>query len=253
MVILQEVKIMHRFFIAASNLSKGVAVIQGGDAEHIKVLRMRVGDHMVVSDGEGGEYQCRLTKIGDGFVEADVLSKSKSEAEPTVRATVYAAMPKGEKADYIVQKCAEAGASSIFFFFSERCVSRPDPKALGKKIARWSKIAEEAAKQSGRGVIPRVSFSGNLGDTLKLAYEAELSLFMYETGERVRLKDALTSAGEFASVSVVTGSEGGFEKFEADIAGHFGLKICSCGPRILRCETAPVAVLSAIMYHTDNM
>ena len=244
---------MHKFFLAGSNISKGLAVIRGSDLNHMTVLRMKVGDHMLVCDGNGGEYTCRLSKIESDFAEAEVLGKSKNKTEASIQASIIAGMPKGDRADFIVQKCTELGAADILFFLSERSVSRPDPKALGKRITRWNRIAEEAAKQSGRGLIPRVSAVSGFTEALDFAKKAMLTLFMYETGARLPIKDALNSAGEFDSVSIVTGPEGGFEKYEADIAGHYGGRICSCGPRILRCETAPVAVLAAVMYHTGNM
>ncbi|HHU23345.1 MAG TPA: 16S rRNA (uracil(1498)-N(3))-methyltransferase [Clostridiales bacterium] len=244
---------MPRFFVAASNIGNGAALLTGSDAQHVKVLRMKLGERLVICDGNGTDHHCRITKLGDGHVEAEILETRPCPAEPTVKCTVLAGFPKGERSDYLVQKCTEVGASEIIFFVSKRCVSRPDGKGLAKKLTRWQRIAEEAAKQSGRGIIPRVSALGSFVEALDKAVKSDLALFMYETGQRISLRQALEAAGRIKSVSVITGPEGGFEQHEADIAAAAGLKLCSMGERILRCETAPVVALSAIMYATDNL
>ena len=166
---------------------------------------------------------------------------------------VLAGLPKGsDKTDYILQKCTEAGASEIYFFASSRCVARiqGDPD---KKIARWQRIAEEAAKQSGRGRIPTVGFLPDLAEAFNKANATALPLFLYETGERETLRDAVEGAGDIAYASILTGPEGGFAPFEAELAHIMKLHVCSMGPRIFRCETAPVAALAALMYATGNM
>lgn len=244
---------MPRFFMAASNIGLGTAVITGADADHIKVLRLKLGDELIVCDGEGNDHRCRISRFSDGEVTADILSSSPCPAEPDVRCTVLAGLPKGERADYIVQKCTECGASEIVFFISKRCVARPDEKSLQKKLQRFQRIAEEAAKQSGRGIIPRVSAVGDFAGALDLAMKTELPLFLYETGERVTLKSAIESAPGVKTAAIITGPEGGFERFEAELAAAVGIRLCSMGPRILRCETAPVAALTALMYATGNM
>lgn len=244
---------MPRFFIAGSNISKGLAVISGSDAEHIKVLRMKLGERLVLCDGNGTDHICKLKRIGDGVAEAEVLETLPCPAEPTVRCSVLAGLPKGERADFIVQKCTEAGAAEIIFFLCERCVARPDAKGMDKKIQRFQRIAEEAAKQAGRGLIPQVSAVPDFAGALNIAVKAELGLFMYETGERVPLKERLEAAGEIKTAAIITGPEGGFEPFEAELAGAAGLSLCSMGPRILRCETAPLAALTALMFHTGNL
>jgi 16S rRNA (uracil1498-N3)-methyltransferase len=169
-----------------------------------------------------------------------------------VRVTVLCGLPKGDKADFIVQKCTEAGASEILFFLSHRCVAKM-PSDREKKLTRWQRIAQESAKQSGRGIIPSVGLLEDIAEAFNKAQESGLGLFMYETGDRRTLKDALENAGEFSSAAILTGPEGGFEAFEAELAGIMGLNVCSMGPRIFRCETAPIAALSAVMYATGNM
>ena len=242
---------MPRFFMAGTNIMGGMAIMTGRDAEHVRVLRLRPGEDMIICDGKGTDYKCRLVKAGKEQVEAEVIEVVPCPAEPTVQVTVLCGLPKGDRTDYIIQKCVEAGASEIMFFQSDRCVAKPDKPE--KKLERWQRIAEEAAKQSGRGIIPQVSWAGEYADALNVANQKELGLFMYETGEREALNTVLEANSDVKTAAIVTGPEGGFAPFEADLARIVGLHICSMGERILRCETAPVVAVSALMYATGNL
>ena len=242
---------MPRFFMAGTNILGGMAIMKGRDAEHVRVLRLRPGEDMIICDGKGTDYKCRLVKADKEQVEAEVIEVVPCPAEPTVQVTVLCGLPKGDKTDYIIQKCVEAGASEIMFFQSDRCVAKPDKPE--KKLERWQRIAEEAAKQSGRGIIPQVSWAGDYADALNVANQKELALFMYETGEREALNAVLEANSDVKTAAIVTGPEGGFAPFEADLARIVGLHICSMGERILRCETAPVVAVSALMYATGNL
>ena len=242
---------MPRFFMAGTNIMGGMAIMKGRDAEHVRVLRLRPGEDMIICDGKGTDYKCRLVKADKEQVEAEVIEVVPCPAEPTVQVTVLCGLPKGDKTDYIIQKCVEAGASEIMFFQSDRCVAKPDKPE--KKLERWQRIAEEAAKQSGRGIIPQVSWAGEYADALNVANQKELGLFMYETGEREALNAVLEANSDVKTAAIVTGPEGGFAPFEADLARIVGLHICSMGERILRCETAPVVAVSALMYATGNL
>ena len=242
---------MPRFFMAGTNIMGGMAIMTGRDAEHVRVLRLRPGEDMIICDGKGTDYKCRLVKADREQVEAEVIEVVPCPAEPTVQVTVLCGLPKGDRTDYIIQKCVEAGASEIMFFQSDRCVAKPDKPE--KKLERWQRIAEEAAKQSGRGVIPQVSWAGDYADALNVANQKELGLFMYETGEREALNAVLEANSDVKTAAIVTGPEGGFAPFEADLARIVGLHICSMGERILRCETAPVVAVSALMYATGNL
>ena len=242
---------MPRFFMAGTNIMGGMAIMTGRDAEHVRVLRLRPGEDMIICDGKGTDYKCRLVKADKEQVEAEVIEVVPCPAEPTVQVTVLCGLPKGDKTDYIIQKCVEAGASEIMFFQSDRCVAKPDKPE--KKLERWQRIAEEAAKQSGRGIIPQVSWAGEYADALNVANQKELALFMYETGEREALNAVLEANSDVKTAAIVTGPEGGFAPFEADLARIVGLHICSMGERILRCETAPVVAVSALMYATGNL
>ena len=239
---------MPRFFMAGTNILGGMAIMTGRDAEHVRVLRLRPGEDMIICDGKGTDYKCRLVKADKEQVEAEVIEIVPCPAEPSVQVTVLCGLPKGDRTDYIIQKCVEAGASEIMFFQSDRCVAKPDKPE--KKLERWQRIAEEAAKQSGRGIIPQVSWAGEYADALNVANQKELGLFMYETGEREALNAVLEANSDVKTAAIVTGPEGGFAPFEADLARIVGLHICSMGERILRCETAPVVAVSALMYAT---
>ena len=218
---------------------------------------------LLLRDLGGGRWECltrpgRKTRpgtklvFGDGELEAEVIEVVPCKAEPTVRSTVFAGLPKGERSDFLVQKCTEAGASEIVFFSCTRCVAKA--VNMEKKLERWQRIAEEAAKQSGRGIIPQVRYEADFVAVLNDALHTDLPLFMYETGERETIRDAIEhTASPIASAAIITGPEGGFAEFEADMARKLGMHICSMGERILRCETAPVVALTALMYGTGNL
>ena len=243
---------MVRFFIAGTNFPNGRAIIRGRDADHIRVLRLRAGDDIVICDGAGRDYKCRLVQTLEHEAEAEVIEVVPCKAEPTVRTTVFAGLPKGERSDFLVQKCTEAGAAEIVFFSCTRCVAKA--ANIEKKVERWQRIAEEAAKQSGRGIIPQVRYTADYVSVLNDALHTDLPLFMYETGERETIRDAIEHAAQpVATAAIITGPEGGFAEFEADMARKLGMHICSMGERILRCETAPVVALTALMYGTGNL
>ena len=242
---------MPRFFMAGTNLAGGMAILRGRDAEHVRVLRLKPGEDVVICDGEGTDYKCRLVSSDKDQAEAEVLEVVRCPAEPTVAVTVLCGLPKGDRSDYIIQKCVEAGAAEIGFFLSERCVARPEQPE--KKIERWQRIAEEAAKQSGRGIIPRLFWAGDFAGALDAAVKKDLALFLYETGEREALDRVLEANKEIKSAALITGPEGGFADFEAKLAKIAGLHVCSMGERILRCETAPVVAVTALMYATGNL
>ena len=243
---------MARFFMAGANVKGGTAIIRGRDAEHVRVLRLRPGEDLVICDGEGTDYKCRLVYADKEQAEAEVIEVVKCPAEPSVKVTLLCGLPKGnDRTDYILQKAVECGVTNIGFFQSNRCVAKLDDPQ--KKVERWQRIAEEAAKQSGRGIIPEVAWAGDYVNALNEAIHSELPLMMYETGERVPLNEALKKSGEVKTACIITGPEGGFESYEADMARKLGIQVCSMGNRILRCETAPIVALTALMYESGNL
>ncbi len=244
---------MPRFFLQDGSIGAQSVTISGGDTEHIRVLRLGVGDEITVCDGAGNDALCRISHIADGEVQADIIQPLPDSAEPSVACTILAGLPKGERADFIVQKCVELGAANIIFFLCKRCVARPDAKSMQKKLVRYQRIAESAAKQSGRGRIPQVSAVPSFEAALDIAEQADLMLFMYETGERITLREKIESVSSVRTAAIITGPEGGFEEYEVAQAVRRGMTPCAMGPRILRCETAPMAALTVLMYATDNL
>jgi 16S rRNA (uracil1498-N3)-methyltransferase len=245
---------MPRFFLSHEHINENVIYITGKNLEHLKVLRLRIGETLTVCDGQGRDYLCRLKSHSPDSAETEVIAIEASKGEPGIRCAVYAGLPKGDKTDYIIQKSVELGADEIVFFLSERCVARPEKNSLKNKLERWNKISEEASKQCLRGKIPEVSFALSFDEMLSLARKANLGLFFWENERELSIKAALSGANEQPdSIALVTGPEGGFTQEEAERANAAGLKSVTLGPRILRCDTAPLCVLSALMYHTDNL
>ena len=177
----------------------------------------------------------------------EVLERRESVSEPAVQVSVYMAFPKADKLEHVIQKATELGVYEIVAFPSARCVSKPDEKSLKKKLERWQKIAASAAEQSGRGRIPRVVILPSFAEALKRGGETDLPMMFYENEQATTLHMALNS-GEWKTAALLTGPEGGLEEKEVAQAMAAGWKVCTLGKRILRCETAPLCALSAVMY-----
>ena len=240
---------MPRFFTETINETKGT--ISGDDAKHIaKVLRMHVGEKLVACDCQGFDYDCVIDSLTDKEVELSVERKYLSETEPSVRVTLYQAMPKSDKMELIIQKAVELGVSAIVPVQTKRCVSRPDAKSMAKKLERYNRIALEAAKQCGRGRIPQVLPMLDFTEAIKAMKEDQRAFLFYENSTSSFRKELEQGV---SSVSIMVGAEGGFEEEEVQKALDLDIASLSLGKRILRCETAPLAALSIIMYETGNM
>ncbi len=263
---------MARFFVDELPKEGSDYRLTGENAEHAKVLRLKPGELVTLCDGKGLDCSCA---VAEGGVLA-VGPALPCPAEPRARVSVYIAFPKADKAEHVIQKAVELGAAEIILFPSRYCVSRPDGKSLGKKLERWQRISRSAAEQSGRGMIPPVRALDSYAEAIREAAEAEAPILFYENEERLTLREALAQIetplirhpacggrrmppspeGEgiggrpmtAPTVSLITGAEGGFSEEEIARAREVGLKICTLGPRILRCETAPLAGLTAVMY-----
>ena len=236
---------MTRFFVSPEELGLDHITLTGENAAHAKVLRLKEGEQVLVCDGEGREALCAVQD--PKAFKLEVLERRDSETEAKVKASIYMAFSKGDKLEHVIQKATELGAYEIVAFPSARCVSRPDDKSLKKKLERWQKIAASAAEQSGRGRIPEVIALNSYAAALERGAKADLPLMFYENEQSITLHMALR-AGEFASVSLLTGPEGGLEEKEVQQAMQAHWKVCTLGKRILRCETAPLCALSAVMY-----
>ncbi len=238
---------MTRFFVTPEELTPEFLVLTGENAQHAKVLRLKEGEEVLVCDGQGKEALCTISDVSPGQIGLVVRHRQESESEARIRASVYMAYSKGDKLEHVIQKATELGAYEIAAFPSSRCVSRPDDKSLKKKLERWQKIAASAAEQSGRGRIPEVVTVGSYKEALARAAQADKAILFYENERATTLRMAL-EAGDCKSISLLTGPEGGLEEKEVLQAQEAGLQICTLGRRILRCETAPLCALSAVMY-----
>lgn len=236
---------MVRFFVSSADLEKEEITLTGENAQHAKVLRLKPGECVLLCDGEGHESVCDVASAEDWRLR--VTERRECESEAAVKVSVYMALPKADKLEHVIQKATELGAYEIVTFPSARCVSRPDEKSLKKKLERWQKIAASAAEQSGRGRIPEVLVLSSFSEALSRAAKADKALMFYEHEEALTLKMALSS-GTYTTVSLLTGPEGGLEEAEVAQAREVGLQVCTLGKRILRCETAPLCALSAVMY-----
>lgn len=243
---------MPRFFISDAQIFDTSLTIEGDDAFHIaRSLRMAVGDPIVACDTVGTEYRCRITHIRDDAVRAEILSAAPGATESPVDVTLYVAFPKGDKLETILQKAVELGARRIVPFSSSRCIKRPNTERQEKITARLCRIALEAAKQCGRSRIPTVSAPLSFSDMISEGSQSDLPLFCYE-GEGTRsLRAILGDRPTAKTIAVVIGCEGGFSPQEAEAARDAGFLLTGLGTRILRCETAPDFVLSAISYHFE--
>ena len=239
---------MPRFFSNEAPIDSTLN-LYGDDARHIgRSLRMRLGDVITVCF-DRTDYSCRILKIIDEVINLEVLDSYPSQ-EPSIDLTLYQAVPKLDKLELIVQKATELGASRIVPVLTSRCVSRPDAKQFAKKRERLERIALEAAKQSGRGIIPEIMDIISLDECLCDMKKLDLGLICYEKGGKPLGSFEYPVNGK---IGVLIGSEGGFDEKEAQKCEEAGIFPVWLGTRILRCETAPIASISIIMNLTGNM
>ena len=241
---------MANFYIDKSDITENSAIITGEEAQHIsRVLRMKKGDKVTLCDGEGYFYEAVLSDFSDKEVRADILSTRRAETEPVVRITVFQGVPKNPKLETIVQKLTEIGACRIVPVDTIRAVAKLDKSS---KLERLRKIAKEAAKQSKRGIVPEVCDCMSFKDAVKMAAEDDLAIIPYEEEREISLKKALSGKTP-ETVSIMIGPEGGFDKEEILLAKENGIISVTLGKRILRTETAPIAVSAAVLYELGEM
>lgn len=237
---------MTRIFVNKEALSSDTVTLSGGDAVHVcSALRMRQGEKLILCDGEGSEALCEIVSSSPGAVVCAVSARQSSVSELPVAVHFYQALPKSDKFEFIIQKLTELGACAVTPVLSDRCISRPDGKSLEKKLRRWSDIAREAAQQSGRGVIPLITPAVSFTDAVASA--SGVRIFCDEDERVVPLSDAVKDKTA-KEISVFIGPEGGWSARERESARAADLTSVTFGKRILRCETAPVYVMSVIAY-----
>ena len=246
--VIQEI-IMPRFFQFSEKPENSVFEIVGEDAKHISFsLRMRTGEKLTVCDGAGMDHECEIIYMDGQSVRLSVLSSHPTETEPPIAVRLYQSVPKGDKFEYIVQKAVELGVSEIVPVYSSRCIVKPDPKSEEKKLARLSKIALEAAKQCGRGRLPKILPFVTYAEAIRTCEEN--AFICYENEKSFSLKQYLNALSEknAKTLSFFIGPEGGYSEDEIARAAEKGIPAVELGPRILRCETASGFVLSSLTY-----
>lgn len=245
---------MHRFFVKNGNIEKDSITVYGEDVQHIsKVLRLQVGDKIVLCDGEGSDYLATIESMDKTSVRTVILDKEASKGEPDVEVVLYQGIPKSTKMDLIIQKCTEMGILRVVPVSTVRTIVKLESeKDEKKKVERWSKIAEEAAKQSGRGIIPTIEMPMTFPEALKDAARLDAVIVPYELEGSLSIKEALRK-DKGSSIGFFIGPEGGFDSSEIEKAKAAGAVPVTLGSRILRTETAGVAVLTSIMYEYDQM
>ena len=237
---------MHRFF--TSEIQPNTAVVRGDDVKHIaRVLRLRPGDAVQLCDGQGNECDAAISAVLPDAVTFDTSEWRRATSEPAVSITVFQCLPKAGKMETIIQKCVELGACAFVPVQSERCVVVLKPPFDGR-VERWQRVSEEAAKQSRRGRIPKVYDPVSLD---KLSFDGfDTVLAAYENERAVSLKTALRR-GCGTRTAIVIGPEGGFSEREIETLQRKGAVSVSLGTRILRTETAGMAMTAQILYEVE--
>ena len=249
---------MPRFFVEPSAIVGDRVILTGDNAHHAAYsLRLAPGDRIKVCDQQTA-YLCEMSAFDSDTATARILSSAPIDTEPPFTARLFQALPKGDKLDTVIQKAVECGVSEVTPFESSRCIVRAKPEAEARKTDRRQRIAEEAAKQCGRGIIPGVNPTVTYAEALAAAKSADLILFCYEGGDVIPLPavleqarpllDAAEACGKPPEIAIFVGSEGGFSPEEANAARDIGAAMTGLGKRILRTETASGFVLSCLIY-----
>ena len=248
---------MHHFFVRPEQISGKEAYIEGPDWNHAaNVLRVRPGEQVLLSAGEDWDYLCTVREVDRAGqrVLLSVLEENRDIRELPVKISLYQGLPKSDKMELIIQKAVELGAARVVPVETARCVVKLDRKKAESKRTRWQAISESAAKQSGRSMIPEVAMPMPFAAALKEAADSEIRLIPYENAEGMeRTRRILESVVPGQKIAVFIGPEGGFEEKEVQLLTEHGAIVTTLGPRILRAETAPLAALTAIFFHTHNM
>lgn len=246
---------MYQFFVEPSQIQDKRIVITGNDVNHIKnVLRMKIGEEIAVSNGvDGKEYRCGIEELGEEQIVCTLRFIKEDGVELASRIYLFQGLPKADKMELIIQKAVELGVHEVIPMATKRCVVKLDEKKAAGKINRWQGIAEAAAKQSKRGVIPQVHAVMNMKEAVAYAKEMEVKLIPYELAEDMaHTKQLIEQVKPGQRVAIFIGPEGGFEETEVQMALEAGIEPITLGRRILRTETAGFTVLSWLMYHLEQ-
>lgn len=240
---------MPKFFADAADIGMKEITLRGDDARHIaSVLRHRAGDQVTIGDGAGIDYECRLMDISPREVRAEILRFSESRTELKTRITLFQGLPKADKMELIIQKAVELGVHEITPFAAKRSIAALDkPDKAAKKLERWQKISESAAKQSGRGIIPKIKPPLSFSEAVTAARSMDGAIIPYELERERGIRDFIQDFSGGAA-AVLIGPEGGFAPEEIDEARSAGIMCVTLGSRILRTETAGLFALSVLSY-----
>jgi len=241
---------MPKFFINKEEINNenNTIEISGDNYNHLKnVLRIKAGDEILLCDGQKKDYQVRVEDIKPGIIKTIILNAEENKSEPPVKVTLFQGIPKADKMDLIIQKSVELGITTVVPVITDYTVVKikNDAEAI-KKVSRWQKIAEEAAKQCNRGIIPQVDFPISFAKALEKAASFDLKIIPYEKENALRLKDAVENK-PYNSAAIFIGPEGGFSETEIKNSMLADFKPVTLGPRILRTETAGLAAIAIIM------
>ncbi len=233
----------------------GDSLVIREDAHHIlHVLRKETGDIVTVCDGQGQDYECEIVSASADQVNCRVLRKITSETEPFVKITLFQGLPKAEKMEWLLQKGVEIGICEFVPVAMERCVVKLDGKKADSKLSRWNKIAQSAAKQSGRGILPEVQNVVSVAQAIKTFDKYDLVLVLYEEDRGRSLKAILREQTHMPeTVAIWIGPEGGFDPVEVEQLVKAGAITAGLGPRILRTETAGMTAAALVLFEYDQM
>lgn len=244
---------MNRFIVSLSDIQASQITIRDREAYHLKkVLRLAPGDKIQVADGQGNEYLAAIIKLEDSVI-CQIIEKIESVPEPEFKVALWQGIPKGEKMDFIIQKCTELGISRINPLYTKYTVVRLEPKKQKNREERWQRIAFEAAKQCGRAVVPSIGSILNWQDVLAAPKQDGLFLLFAETQKKPGLKQTLENNSGFKEIHLLVGPEGGFAEQEINTAQSSGWYPVSLGRRILRTETAGMAGLTMVLYQYGQL
>jgi len=245
---------MHKFFVTPKDIRGNSITITGEDVHHIKkVLRMDIGDELMVSDGNGKDYICKIDSFLKGIVKCTIIEKLNVNAESPLSIILYQCLPKSDKMELIIQKCTELGVKEIVPVISSRTIVKMEDDKRDKKLERWNKIARESAKQSNRAYVPIVRPPLNFEKALEEISELDLGIIPWEKENGNGLKHVLRDRKGVRDIGIMIGPEGGFSNEEVDKARKCGLISVTLGPRILRTETAGFVIVSIVMYEIGDM
>ena len=241
-----------RFFIDPSRISGDLITISGDTARQIiTVLRLKEGDHISLLDGTGQEYESQIITLAKNEITARIISAECCIAEPKLQLSLAICLPKGDKLDFIIQKCSELGISELIVVGSERSVAKLSSDKIETKLTRWRKIAMEATEQSGRGRVIDITILEDIANLADIVKKHPLALVAWEDESQSSLKSTLRGNSKIDSIMMIIGPEGGFTQREIDQLRAAGAKCVSLGKRMLRCETAAIAACAAIMYEIE--